>query len=427
MQIIENSKIKEKLYIEKLDNGLTIMVLPKKTRKKYIVWSANFGSIDNKYYAPGESLLTVVPDGIAHFLEHKLFEQENGENSLDVLTSIGVEANAYTTNDHTAYLYECTDNFDEALDEFMNYVQNPYFTDENVEKERGIIEQEIMMYDDYPDWAIYMNAMKCMYKDNEINIDVAGTKETIAKITKEKLYKIYNAFYTPENMIIVLSGNFVPEDVIEKVKSKITMKSNPNETKRVYNNEQEEIVQNYIEKEMNVSIPTVLMCYKDNNLEEDKIKKDIAVDILGGVLLSKSSKLYEKLYEEGKIFTEPAINYEFSKTFAHSMIQFQTNNVKEVVEEITNELNSLKRNGIDQMDFERSKRRVYGDLVRDYNEVSGIASGIVADYFKNINSFDYFEEFNSINKEYVEKVLKELFVESKKVVSVIKPNKEEDK
>ena len=427
MQIIENSKIKEKLYIEKLDNGLTIMVLPKKTRKKYIVWSTNFGSIDNKFYAPGENVLTVVPDGIAHYLEHKLFEQENGENSLDVLSSIGVDANAYTTNDHTAYLYECTDNFDEALDEFMNYVQNPYFTDENVEKERGIIEQEIMMYDDYPDWAIYMNAMKCMYKDNEINIDVAGTKETIAKITKEKLYKIYNAFYTPENMIIVLSGDFVPEEIIPKVKSKVTMKSNPNETKRVYNNEQEEIVQNYIEKEMNISIPTVLMCYKDNNLEEDKIKKDIAVDILGGVLLSKSSKLYEKLYEEGKIFTEPAINYEFSKTFAHSMIQFQTKNVEEVVEEITNELNSLKRNGIDEKDFERSKRRVYGDLVRDYNEVSGIATGIVADYFKDINSFDYFEEFNSINKEYVEKVLKELFIESKKVVSVIKPNKEEDK
>lgn len=427
MQIIENSKIKEKLYIEKLDNGLTIMVLPKKTRKKYIVWSANFGSIDNKFYAQGEQVLTVVPDGIAHYLEHKLFEQENGENSLDVLTSIGVEANAYTTNDHTAYLYECTDNFNEALDEFMNYVQNPYFTDENVEKERGIIEQEIMMYDDYPDWAIYMNAMKCMYKDNEINIDVAGTKETIAKITKEKLYKIYNAFYNPDNMIIVLSGNFEPREIIEKVKSKVTMKQNPNETKRVYNKEQDEIVQKYIEKEMNVSIPTVLMCYKDNKLNEDKIKKDIAIDILGVVLFSKSSKLYEKLYEEGKIFTEPAISYEFSKTFAHILVQFQTKNVDEVVNEITTEINNLKKNGIDNEDFERAKRRVYGDLVRDYNEVSGIATGIVADYFKDINSFDYFEEFNSISKEYVEKVLKELFVESKKVVSVIKPNEEEDK
>ena len=168
MQILENSKIKEKLYIEKMDNGLTIMVLPKKTRKKYIVWSVNFGSIDNKFLAFGDKDVTHVPDGIAHYLEHKLFEQENGNNSLDVLTSFGVDANAYTTNDHTAYLYEATDNFDEALEEFMNYVQNPYFTDENVEKERGIIEQEIMMYDDYPEWSIYMNAMKCMYKNNEI-------------------------------------------------------------------------------------------------------------------------------------------------------------------------------------------------------------------------------------------------------------------
>ena len=427
MQIIENSKIKEKLYIEKLDNGLTIMVVPKKTRKKYIVWSANFGSIDNKFYATGEQVLTVVPDGIAHYLEHKLFEQENGENSLDILTSIGVEANAYTTNDHTAYLYECTDNFDEALEEFMNYVQNPYFTDENVEKERGIIEQEIMMYDDYPEWTIYMNAMKCMYNDNEINIDVAGTKETIAQITKEKLYKIYNAFYNPDNMVIVLSGDFIPEEIIEKVKSKVTMKSNPNKTKRVYNQEQEEIVQKYIEKEMNVSIPTVLMCYKDNNLKEDKIKKDIAIDILGVILFSKSSKLYKKLYENGKIFAEPTCNYEFSKTFSHILIQFQTKDIDEVVEEIINEINNLKKNGIDSIDFERAKRRVYGDLVRDFNEVSTIATIMVADYFKNINSFDYFEEFNSINKEYLEEILKELWIESKRVVSVVKPNKEEDK
>ena len=423
MQIIENSKIKEKLYIEKLDNGLTIMVLPKKTRKKYIVWSANFGSVDNKFYAPGEEVVTVVPDGIAHYLEHKLFEQENGENSLDVLTSIGVDANAYTTNDHTAYLYECTENFDEALEEFMDYVQNPYFTDENVEKERGIIEQEIMMYDDYPEWALYMNAMKCMYKDNEINIDVAGTKETNAKITKEKLYKIYNSFYRPENMIIVLSGDFIPEEVFEKIKSKIIMKADAHTVKRVYNKEQDEIVQKNIEKEMNVSIPTVLIGYKDNNLEENKIKKDIAIDILGCVIFGKSSKLYEKLYEEGKILGEPSINYEFSKTFGHILIQFQTNEIEETVNDIIAEINDLKKNGIDKESFERAKKRIYGDLVKDYNEVSTIASGIVADYFKNIASFDYFEEFSSINKEYVEEVLKELFVESKRVVSVIKPNK----
>lgn len=422
MQIIENNKIKEKIYIEKLENGLTIMVVPKKTRKRYIVWSANFGSIDNKFYAPGENILTVVPDGIAHYLEHKLFEQENGTNSLDVLSSIGVDANAYTTNDHTAYLYECTENFEEALDEFMNYVQNPYFTDENVEKERGIIEQEIMMYDDYPEWVIYMNAMKCLYKDNEMNIDVAGTKETIAKINKEKLYKIYNSFYRPENMIIVLSGNFVPEEIIEKVKSKITMKSNPNETKRVYNKEQPEISQKYIEQNMDVSMPIALIGYKDNDLNHEVIKKDIAISILGNIIFGKSSKLFEKLYEEGKIFSEPSINYEFSKTFAHILIQLQTNFVDDVINEISQTIGNLKRDGIEEEDFERSKKRIYGDLVKDYNDVSNIASGIVADYFRDINSFDYFEEFSSINKEYTEKILKELFVDSKKVVSVIKPN-----
>ena len=421
MQIIENDKIKEKLYIEKLSNGLTIMVLPKKTRKKYIVWSANFGSIDNKFYAPREKILTVVPDGIAHYLEHKLFEQENGKNSLDVLCSLGVDANAYTTNDHTAYLYECTENFDEALEEFMNYVQNPYFTDENVEKERGIIEQEIMMYDDYPDWALYMNAMKSMYKDNEINIDVAGTKETIAKINKEKLYKIYNSFYTPENMLMVLSGDFVPEKIIEKLKTMITMKSNSDETKRVYNKEQEEITQKYVEKEMNISIPTVLIAYKDNDLKSDKIKKDIAIDILGTIIFGKSSMLFEKLYEEGKIFSEPSVNYEFSKTFAHILIQLQTNYVEEVLDETKKYLDNLKRNGITEEDFERAKRRVYGDLVKDYNDVADIATGFVNDYFKGINSFDYFEEFNIINKDYVEKILKELFVESRKVISVVKP------
>ena len=186
MKIIENNKIQEKVYTKKMPNGLSVMVIPKKTEKKYIIWGTKYGSIDNHFQLVEKEI--TIPDGMAHYMEHKLFEQENGTNSLDVLTSLGVNANAYTTNNHTAYLFESSnDKFWEALDEFMNYIQNPYFTDENVEKERGIIEQEIMMYDDYPDWKIYMNMMRAMYHQNPINIDVAGTKETIAEITKEKL------------------------------------------------------------------------------------------------------------------------------------------------------------------------------------------------------------------------------------------------
>lgn len=420
MQVTENKQIKEKLYTEKLDNGLVVMVFPKKTRKKYIVWSTNFGSVDNKFYAPGEKDLTIVPDGIAHYLEHKLFEQENGKNSLDVLTSIGVDANAYTTNDHTAYLYECTENFDEALDEFMNYVQNPYFTDENVEKERGIIEQEIMMYDDYPEWKVYMNAMKAMYKDNEINIDVAGTIQTIAEIDKEKLYKIYNSFYRPDNMILVVVGNFAPEEILEKVKSKITMKSIDKETIRIYNEEQTEIVKQYVEQKMNISMPLVMMAYKDNDLKSNKIKKDLAIDIIGDILFGKSSETFEKLYEEGKLISAPTIDYEFSKTYSHVMIQFQTDDIETVIEEITKKIEKVKIDGIFEEDFQRIKKKIYGEIVKDYNDVSNIATAIVSDYFKNINSLDYFNAINEIDKNYVEKVLKEVFVEDLKVISVIK-------
>ncbi len=420
MQVIENNQIKEKLYIEKLDNGLVVMILPKKTRKKYIVWSANFGSIDNKFYAPGEKELTVVPDGIAHYLEHKLFEQENGKNSLDVLTSIGVEANAYTTNDHTAYLYECTDHFDEALEEFMNYVQNPYFTDENVEKERGIIEQEIMMYDDYPEWKVYMNAMKAMYKDNEINIDVAGTIETIANIDKEKLYKIYNSFYRPDNMVLVLTGDFVPAEILEKIKSKITIKNVDKKTIRKYNQEQNEIVNPYVEKKMNISMPLVLMAYKDNDLTSNKVKKDLVIDILGNILFGRSTDVFEKLYEDGKLIAEPTIDYEFSKTYSHVMIQFQSDEPEDVIKEITNKIEKIKKDGVNEEDFQIAKKKIYGEIVKDYNEVSNIATAIVSDYFKGINTLDYFDAVNEIDKSYAEKVLKELFVEDLKVVSIIK-------
>ena len=209
MQIIENLSVKEKLYIDKLDNGLTVMIVPKTgIRKKYVMWATHYGSIDNKFIVPGEKEVTNVPDGIAHFLEHKMFEQKNGTNSLDILTALGVNANAYTTNNHTAYLFEATDNFYPALDELMDYVQNPYFTDENVEKEKGIIGQEITMYDDYPDWVVYMNAIKNMYKNNPINIDIAGTIESISKIDKDILYKCYNTFYNPANMVMCFVRRF---------------------------------------------------------------------------------------------------------------------------------------------------------------------------------------------------------------------------
>ena len=195
MEKIYNSKINETEYYETLDNGLKVIVIPKReTKNKYIIWGTRFGSIDDRFVETKTNKEVKVPDGIAHYLEHKMFEQESGVDSLYTLMSLGLMANAYTTNDHTAYLFAGTDHFYEGLDELMDYVQHPYYTDENVEKERGIIGQEIGMYDDEPAWRLYINAMDCLYKNNTVKLDTAGTVETISHITKENLYYCYNTF-----------------------------------------------------------------------------------------------------------------------------------------------------------------------------------------------------------------------------------------
>ena len=258
MQIIESSKVKEKVYIEKLENGLTVAVIPKKDIcKKYVVWGTEFGSIDNNFKLTKTGQIVKVPDGIAHYLEHKLFEQENGKNSLDVLSSLGVDANAYTTNNHTAYLFEATDNFYEALDEFMDYVQHPYFTDENVEKEKGIIGQEIMMYDDYPEWKVYLNALECMYHKNQVKIDITGSIETLSHIDKDILYKCYNTFYNPSNMAMVISGDFEPEKLLEEIKKRLIDNKSNGEIKRIYEDEPGKIVKEKTEQNMEVSKPLI--------------------------------------------------------------------------------------------------------------------------------------------------------------------------
>ena len=422
MQIIENSKVKEKLYIEKLENGLTVMIIPKKgIQKKYIIWGTNYGSNDSTFVVPGETNITEVPKGVAHFLEHKLFEQENGKNSLDVLTTLGVSANAYTTNNHTAYLYECTDNFYEALDEFMDYVQHPYFTDENVEKEKGIIGQEIMMYDDYPEWKVYLNALECMYHNNPVKLDITGTIETINKIDKEILYKCYNTFYNPSNMAMVVSGDFEPEKLLEEIEKRLIQNKSNGEIKRIYEEEPKEIVKQKIEQNMEVSKPLYTIGIKDIPPEQkEKIRKHISIEILLNILIGGSSELYRKLYNIGNSYSVPSVEYEFDKTYAHILITGQSNNPEELFEMFKEKVKEYIRNGIDSKEFERNRRMIYGEYVKEYNDVTDISRMFLSDYFKGINSFDYLEEINTVNVEYLNQVLKDVFNEKNMVLSIVK-------
>ena len=422
MQIIENSKVKEKLYIEKLENGLTIMIVPKKgIQKKYVIWGTNYGSNDSKFIVPGESKITEVPKGVAHFLEHKMFEQESGVNSLDTLTALGVEANAYTTNDHTAYLFECTENFYPALDELMNYVQNPYFTDENVEKEKGIIGQEIMMYDDYPEWKVYLNTLEAMYHEHPVKLDITGTIETISHIDKEILYKCYNTFYNPSNMAMVICGDFEPEALLEEVKKRLIPKVANGEIKRIYPEEKEKIVKEKIEQTMDVSQPLFTIGIKDKLADtKERVRKHIAIEILLNMIIGKSSKLYKELYDEGILFVAPSLDYEFARGYAHLLITGQSAEPEKVYKRFKETVAKMKNEPIDVAEFNRIKKRIYGEYVKEYNDTEDIARMFLADFFKGINSFEYLEEITTINEQYVEQILKDVFDEDKMVISVIK-------
>ena len=399
MQIIENKLIKEKVYIEKLNSGFTIMCIPKSnTRKKYAICGVGYGSNDNRFIKANERNETVIPDGVAHYLEHKMFEQESGVNSLDTLSSLGVEANAYTTNDHTAYLFECTNNFDKAIDELLN------------------------MYEDEPEWKVYINSMKALYQKNPIRIDVAGSVESIQKITKETLYECYNNFYIPENMILILVGNFEPEKTIEEMKSKLTMESKI-KAKTIEEKEENAVNQKEIIENMDISVPIFAIGYKINPDEKEKVKRSLSIEILLEILFGESTEFYKKIYEKGLVYEPLTTSFEWSRNYAHVLIQGKSENVDEIEKIIKERINQTIKNGIDEKAFERAKRKIYGLYVKEFNNVDQEAILFVSNYFKKINPFEYIENYKIISKEYLEKVLKEAFKDENSIKSCIKPQK----
>ena len=431
MQIIENKLIDEKIYKETLDNGMKILIVPKpETSKKYIIWGTKFGSIDNHFIEPKTNKEIKVPDGVAHYLEHKMFEQKSGVDSLYTMMALGLNANAYTTNDHTAYLFSGIDNFYKGLDELMDYVQNPYFTDENVEKERGIIGQEIQLYDDEPFWKLYLNTMKCLYKVNGIRLDVAGTIETISHITKEILYSCYNTFYNPANMTMCISGNFKPEEIIEEVKKRLLPHEKISEIKRIYPKEGDEINQKLIKTNMDVNMPLFMIGYRVNNKKEKEIlkndknqyskemtKKDIAIRIILNSIIGKCSETYQDLYNKGLLTKELNFDFEFSDEYAHVIIDGESKEVEKIYERI---IKDLQNKQINQEEVERAKKVLYGDLVSEFGDVENIGRMLLTNEIKNINVMDYIDEISNIDINYVEKIRKEIFDSDKSVLSIVR-------
>ncbi len=421
MNEIKYSSVNETVTGYTHSSGVRVYMVKKEGfSKSAAFFSTHFGSVDNEFVPVGEKEFISVPDGVAHFLEHKVFEQPDGSNVFDMFSRCGAGANAYTSFDMTAYYFWCTENFKENLKTLLTFVQSPYFTEENVAKEQGIIGQEIGMYDDNPSWKCYFNMLGCLYKNFPVKRDIAGTVASISEITKDTLYTCYNTFYHPSNMTLSLVGDFDINEVKGWVDEFLKDVPAVAEVKRKYPVEPSEIVKKEVVQEMSVAVPMYMIGFKDEAAENTE-KRRAEVKIAMELLLGKSSKLYNELYGEGLITPAFGIDYTAEEYYGFSEISDQSENADEVFARIKKAIAQFK---VNSEDLERIKRKVFGRSLSIFDDPEEYAGAIARHNTTGLDMFKIFDAYKTVTADDVEKVFKTHLTEEKAVISKIVPQSE---
>lgn len=409
--------IDETLYHAVHKSGVEIYVMPKKGYNKcHAMFATRYGSLESKFEKGGKTVS--IPDGTAHFLEHKLFEEEDG-NVFDKFALLGASANAFTNFTATAYHFSATSNFYKSLEVLIKFVQNPYFTKESVDKEQGIIGQEIKMYDDDPNWQVYFNLLGCLYNDCYVTHDIAGTVESIAEIDKDILYDIYSVFYHPSNMVLFIAGDVDIEKVGESIERSLKNIEPIESVKRLYPHESENIASAYAEKQLDVAAPLFAIGFKDNDIGlegNELLKKEIETEILLEILFSKSSDIYKTLYEKGLINESFGADYECCREYAFACVTGESRQPKEVRDIIWAMLASYE---IEDGQYERARRVVWGNYVRMYNSTESIGYQFVLHFLTGINYFEYKNVYETITIDDIKRRMKKTFDVSKGALSVV--------
>lgn len=420
MKTVISDVLQEKYYEIDHKSGLKIFVMPKENYKStYAVFGTKYGSIDTRFKRSDSSEYTVVPEGIAHFLEHKLFESEE----LDAFTryaETGASANAYTSFDKTCYLFQCSDRFEDSLKILLDFVTHPYFTKETVEKEQGIIGQEITMYYDVAGWMSTFNLLKCLYKNHPVRIDIAGTVESISKITDKLLYDCYNTFYNLRNMALVIVGNANPEKVVE-ICDKYLEKAENVTVERSFEKEPRDIVKRYDEYHLAMSVPVFSFGYKEKCETPERTQRDIVeTNILLEILAGETSPLYSRLFEKGLI--NSGFSKEYFTGYGYEAIIFdgESTDPQSVADEIKKEVARLKTEGIDDDLFETVRRNLYGKEIMEYNDIDGLANAMIGCYFAGFNMFDTMDIYKQVTKSDIESRLSSMLDEEYSALSVVK-------
>ncbi|MBC1226485.1 EF-P 5-aminopentanol modification-associated protein YfmH [Listeria booriae] len=418
MQKQSFDQLKEAVYHETLDNGLQVYVLPKHGfSKTFAIFTTNYGSIDNEFVPLGQDAFTRVPDGIAHFLEHKLFEKEDG----DVFFKFGEKGaftNAFTSFTRTAYLFSSTSNVEENLETLVDFVQEPYFTEETVEKEKGIIGQEIQMYDDDADFRVYFGAIENMYHHHPVKIDIAGTVESIADIDKDLLYLCYNTFYHPSNMILFIVGNVNPEQAIDQVRANQAKKTfaPAKPIKRHFPDEPKSVAVPKKTLKFPVQIAKNLVAIKEDiGLLRGKaaVQHEMTGDIMLELLFGTTSAAYLDLYDQGIIDDTFGFDYSLQDSFSFVLIGGDAKDPDLQESKIKETLENAIQTGFNEADLELIKRKKMGQFLRSLNSPEFIANQFSQYIFEEASLFDILPAIEAVTVADVENFLKRIYLEDR--------------
>ena len=406
-------------------SGLTVCVFPKDMTATYAILSVNFGGNVTEYEKNGEKV--ILPEGCAHFLEHKLFDNPDGTNADDVFSSLGAYCNAYTSNDKTAYLFSTTENEAECLEQLIYFVTNPYFTDATVNKEIGIISQEIRGCIDDPYDRCYIGMLEGMYKNNPVKKEICGSEESISHITPEVLYRCCEDFYIPSNMLLCVSGRMTVDEVLSVVDKALVTKENKLPKVAAFT-EPGEVVSPCVEREMPIAKPIFSIGIKDTNIPldaRDRYKRSQSANILLNAMFSESGAFYLEMLESALISPGFDAGYSASATTGYIMLSGESDTPEKVLARVKEHIAEVKNIGIDMKDFEREKKCMYASYISEFDVTEDIAFSLMSYSSEGLDMFSYPEMISEIRYEDVMSLCEEMFKDEYFTMSVIYPQGEE--
>lgn len=425
MKVQQFDQLQEKVYHHRLDNGLQLYILPKNGfNKTFATFTTNYGGIDNHFKPLGQKDWLKVPDGIAHFLEHKVFEKPDGTDVFQDFSKQGASTNAFTSFNRTAYLFSSTSQVKKSLETLIDFVQTPAFTDESVEKEKGIIGQEIRMYSDNPDWRVYYGLIENMYHDHPIKIDIAGTVESISHITKELLLDCYHTFYHPSNMLLFVIGPVDPEDIVSLVENNQAGKNYKDQQpiERKYPEEPKSVAKKESTLKMGVQTPKCLIGYKEfqTHRSGDKLMThELSVQLLLELMFGKGTENYKALIDEGLIDESFSFEYTEEYEFGFSAIGGNTEDPKQLVSRLKQIISDYKKGQLDVEAVERARRKRIGGMLRALNSPEFIANQFTRYQFGEMDLFNLIPALESLTVDTLVTTLQEHFNDEAMTTSAV--------